>query len=197
MSTYRAKINHDVALVSLTVLDPQPDPGTAIAPTRRTYGGDGSVYDEGNYIELHWSAIDTASAYQTLLGVFGLNASTAYANVTVYVRDVTYAWVRMNGIAVRPIAQSDVEISVPSLGSIWSEPPRAFGRRACEMLSQAVFGANRGVFEGCFAADRAVWGLRPGSFSRISFCLKWGLICEAQSTSLQKRRNSQSTQRRR
>ena len=109
MSTYRAKINHDIALGSLTVLSPQPDPGPAIQTTRRTFGGDGTVYDEARYVELHWSLLDDASAYTTILTVFGLNASTENADVTVYVRDEVFAWVRMNGIAVRPMPGKTVK----------------------------------------------------------------------------------------
>ena len=103
MSTYRVKVGHDEALVDLTVLSPQPDPGPAIRTTRRTYGGDGTVYDDARYIELPWSALDDAAAYVTLLALFGLNASVENADVTVYVRDEIFAWVRMNGVAVRPI----------------------------------------------------------------------------------------------
>lgn len=103
MSTYRVATGHDVVLGSLTVLDPQPDPGNGIQVTRRIYGGDNTVTDQGRYIELEWSAYTDESDYQTLLGLFGLNASTSTAAVTVYVRDETYAFVRMNGYAVRPI----------------------------------------------------------------------------------------------
>jgi hypothetical protein len=109
MTTYRVKTGSDVALETLTVLDPQPDPGTAIEPARRTYGGDGTVYDEGRHIVLPWSALDDASAYQTILALFGLNASTSSAAVTVYVRDEIYAWVRMNGTAVRPVPGKEVK----------------------------------------------------------------------------------------
>lgn len=103
MSTYRVATNHDVALGSLTELDPQPDPGPGIQTTRRSYAADGTVVDEGKYIELHWGALESQSAYSTLLGVFGLNSSTTTADVTVYVRDETYSFVRMNGKAHRPI----------------------------------------------------------------------------------------------
>ena len=102
MTTYRVKTGSDQALVDLTVLSPQPDPGPLIQTTRRTYAADGSVTDQGRYIELTWSAYDDASDYQTLLGLFGLSASVASAAVTVYVRDEFMAWVRMNGTAIRP-----------------------------------------------------------------------------------------------
>jgi len=117
MSTYRVKTTHDQALIDLTVLDPQPDPGPAIQTTRRSYGGDGTVYDEARFIELHFSALDDAAAYQALLTLFGLSASVENAAVTVYVRDEVYAWVRMNGTAVRPMPGKTV-----SWGDVQSRP---------------------------------------------------------------------------
>ena len=75
MSTYRVKTTYDQELADLVVLDPQPDPGPGVQTTRRTYSGDGSVYDEGRFVEFTWSAYTTAAAYQTLLGMFGLSAS--------------------------------------------------------------------------------------------------------------------------
>ena len=43
MSTYRVKTGTDEALNDLTVLSPQPDPGTGIRTTRRSVGGDNTV----------------------------------------------------------------------------------------------------------------------------------------------------------
>lgn len=107
MSTYRVADTHDVALVSLTVLDPQPT-SQGIRPTRRTFGADGSVYDEGEYVELEYSMVETAAAYLALLTTWGLhNALTN--DVTVYVRDETFAFARMNGTAVRPEPGRDVD----------------------------------------------------------------------------------------
>ena len=108
MTTYRVKVAHDVILGSLTVLDPQPDPGTLIQTTRRSYAADGSVTDQGSYIEVKWSALATSSIYTNILTLFGLNASTSSALVTVYVRDETFAWVRMNGTAIRPEPMREV-----------------------------------------------------------------------------------------
>jgi len=101
VTTYRVKTGHDQALVDLVDVSPQPtSPG--IKPTRRTYAADGSVYDEARYVELEFSMVPTASDYQTMLAQFGLSASVLDAAVTVYVRNEIYAWVRMNGRAVRP-----------------------------------------------------------------------------------------------
>jgi len=109
MTSYRVKTGHDVVLGSLTVLDPQPDPGNGIQVTRRTYAGDHSVADQGRYIEFTWSAYTNSTDYATLLALFGLNASTSSAAVTVYIRDEIYAWVRMNGTAIRPIPGETVK----------------------------------------------------------------------------------------
>lgn len=117
MTSYRVKTGSDVALGSLTVLSPQPGPGTAIRTTKRTYAADGSVTDQGRYIEFLWKAYTNAADYLTLLGLFGLSASVSSAAVTVYVRDETYAWVRMNGTAIRPQPGPDVH-----WGDIQSRP---------------------------------------------------------------------------
>ena len=109
MSTYRVKPTEDVALETLVVLNPQPDPGSGIRVTRRTYAGDNTIADQGRYIEFKWSAYTDAADYLTLLGLFGLSASVSSALVTVYVRDEVYAWVRMNGTAIRPIPGKTVK----------------------------------------------------------------------------------------
>ncbi len=109
MTTYRVLAGTDVVLGSLFVLAPQPDPGRGIQTTRRTYGGDNTVNDQGRYIEFEWSAFTNAADYLTLLGRFGLSASVSSATVTVNVRDVAYAFVRMNGTAIRPIPGQTVK----------------------------------------------------------------------------------------
>lgn len=108
MTTYRVATGHDVVLGSLTVLDPQPDPGTLIQTTRRSYAADGTPTDQGRYVELPWSALATSTIYTNILTLFGLNASTISALVTVYVRDETFAFVRMNGTAIRPEPMREV-----------------------------------------------------------------------------------------
>lgn len=100
MTTYRAKVNHNVALVSLTTLDPQPR-SEGVKPTRRDYANDGTVIDQGLYVELVWDILDDATAYTTILGVFGLTSAKS-ADVTIYARNDQYAWTRYNGKAIRP-----------------------------------------------------------------------------------------------
>jgi hypothetical protein len=77
MTTYRVATGHDVVLGSLTVLSPQPDPGTLIQTTRRTYAADGTPTDQGRYIEFTWSALADSTAYTDILTDFGLSASVS------------------------------------------------------------------------------------------------------------------------
>lgn len=104
--TYRVATGSNVALVNLTVLDPQPS-STGIRATRRTYSADGSALDEGRYVELEFDFVESASAYASLLALFGVQNDLT-ADVTVYVRDETYTAVRMNGIACRPEVGRDI-----------------------------------------------------------------------------------------
>ena len=107
--TYRVADGHDVALVSLNVLDPQPR-SEGIKPTRRTFGGDGTPYDEGKYVELLYSVVSSVTEYQAILDAFGVK-SAGSNEVTVYIRDETFAWTRKNGLAIRPQPGQDVRWS--------------------------------------------------------------------------------------
>jgi hypothetical protein len=107
MTTYRVADGFNIALVSLTVLDPQPR-SEGIKPTRRTFGGDGTPYDESKFVELLYSAVGSVTEYQSILSDFGVQ-SAGSNEVTVYVRDETFAWVRKNGLAIRPEPGQDVK----------------------------------------------------------------------------------------
>lgn len=107
MSDYRVAEGHNVALVSLTVLSPQPR-SIGMQPTRRNFAADGSVSDEARYVELQWDVLESAAEYQAILADFGLD-DALYSPVTVYVRDGAFVYVRMNGIAVRPEPGRDVD----------------------------------------------------------------------------------------
>lgn len=98
--TYRAKVDHDVALVSLTTLDPQPR-SSGVMSSRDDFVGDGSVVEHGLYVELEWDVLESSTEYQTILTVFGL-LSARSADVTIYARDAVYNWKRFNGKAIRP-----------------------------------------------------------------------------------------------
>lgn len=100
MTTYRAKIAHGVALVSLTTLDPQPR-SEGVKPTRRDFVGDGTLVEQGLYVELVYDVLEDVTQYQAVLTVFGLVAAKS-ALVTVYCRNDLFNWVRYNGTAIRP-----------------------------------------------------------------------------------------------
>lgn len=104
--TYKLADGHDIALESLSDLDPQPR-SAGIQATRRTFAADGTVHDDGRYVVLEWTVIENATEYQSLLSTFGIETVTTN-DVTVYVRDEAFAWARMNGTAVRPSPGQDV-----------------------------------------------------------------------------------------
>ena len=106
MTTYRVADGHDVVLGSLTVLDPQPRTD-GIQSTRRTFSGNGTPNDEGQFVVFDYSVVPSASDYQSILSDFGIQSATSN-DVTVYVRDETFAWVRKNGKAIRPQPRVDV-----------------------------------------------------------------------------------------
>lgn len=97
---YRIAAGHDVALVSLTVLSPQPR-SEGVKVIERTYGLSGSVHEHGLYIELNYDYLATPTDYQVLLALMGVN-TVLYAPVTLYAWRKDYDYQRYNGIAVRP-----------------------------------------------------------------------------------------------
>lgn len=104
---YKIGSGHNVALMSLTDIDPQPrSPG--VRATRRTYSASGLVYDQALYLVLEWTTIGSASDYQTLLAALGLD-SLLSANVTIYARDDQFSWTRYNGRIVRPMPGDGVD----------------------------------------------------------------------------------------
>lgn len=103
---YKVATGHGHAVGAQTDISPQPAT-IGLEYTRRQYAASGIVIDEYAFIAFHWSMIETESQYQTLLGTFGLSASVAYANVSIYLQDHTYAWITRDGIAVRPFIGQD------------------------------------------------------------------------------------------
>lgn len=100
MSTYKVATGHNVALLGLAAISPQPaSPG--VKATRRTYSVAGTVHDEALYIQLEWSVIADATALDALLAQFGLDSATT-ANVTIYCPNQVHEFTRYNGVAVRP-----------------------------------------------------------------------------------------------
>ena len=98
--SYKIATGYDVALVSLADMVPQPR-STGIQYTRRTFGGDGSVYEEGPYIPLEFSMLESAAQYLALLTQFGLHDRLTNG-VTVLIPNDFYAETRYSGLAVRP-----------------------------------------------------------------------------------------------
>lgn len=98
--TYRVAEGHDIALVSLTVLAPQPR-SEGVRATRVDHMADGTIVKQGLYLEFTWSSHRNTTAYQTLLALIGLDSATSAA-VTIYARNDMYQWIRYNGVAVRP-----------------------------------------------------------------------------------------------
>lgn len=98
--SYLIKTGHNEALLDLVAIDPQPaSPG--VKATRRTYSADGAVHDEGLYVALEYSVIESADALDDLFAQFGLDSATT-ANVTIYCPNQVHQYARFNGVAVRP-----------------------------------------------------------------------------------------------
>lgn len=106
MPSYLIAEGHNVALLDLDAISPQPR-SEGLKAARRTYSPDGSVHEEGLYIELEWGLLGSATAYQALLTQFGLDAA-ATAAVTIYCPGPDYSYARYNGTAVRPEVGRDV-----------------------------------------------------------------------------------------
>lgn len=105
MSQYLIAIGHDVALEELDPITPQPG-SEGVRPMRRTYAADGSVHEEGLYIDLAFGE-HPAATYGALLAQFGLD-SAPVAAVTLYAPGQDYSFVRWNGYAVLPEIGRDV-----------------------------------------------------------------------------------------
>jgi hypothetical protein len=68
------------------------------------------VHDQGDYVEFEFSTLESVASYQAILTQFGLN--TAVTNeVTVRARSATFADVRLNGLAIRPVIDDGLDWS--------------------------------------------------------------------------------------
>jgi len=105
MSDYRIATGHDVALVSLTVLTPQPE-GRPMRATQRTYGLSRDVYDIAPYCEWIFRSIPNQAAYGALLTTLGL-ATLSNAAVTIYTRNQRLVYQRFNAEVVLPQMGTD------------------------------------------------------------------------------------------
>jgi len=107
MTLYKLAQGSDVAIGSLIALIPQPK-SDGIKPLRRTFSGDGSIYDEGRYIELYWDLVGNQPMYQALLvSVFGVSYLSTN-EVTIFCPDEHFQFQRFNGLAVIPQNGEDV-----------------------------------------------------------------------------------------
>ncbi len=107
MITYKQHDGHDVILASLTDISPQPH-STGVQATRRSYSANGDVTDQGLYIELLFEAVESNTAYGTLLTLFGVNVALTN-DITLYCPGPALAWTRYNGTAVRPEVGRDLK----------------------------------------------------------------------------------------
>lgn len=107
MSIYRVLPGLNQPLIDLVTLDPQPmSPGVKF--TRRVDNADGSIADQGPYIDLLWPVLDGGAVeYGALLTLFGLGAATT-VDVTIFARNEDWQWFRFNGLAVKPQQGVDV-----------------------------------------------------------------------------------------
>jgi hypothetical protein len=104
MSSYRIAVGWNVALGSLTVIDPQPRNGE-VMPVERTYS-DGGARDEGLYAKPTWDMFSTDEEFAAVLAQFGLDAADE-VKVTYYGRNEVFSWARYNGVAVVPRVGQD------------------------------------------------------------------------------------------
>ena len=100
MSDYRVSAGSNVALASLTVLNPQPS-SQGVQATRRVDVADGSLYLQGLYCEFVWNVLDDGTQVRDIFLRFGL-LTVRSGPVTIYTRDDIYNKHRYNGLAVRP-----------------------------------------------------------------------------------------------
>lgn len=114
MTSYRVADGHDVALGSLTVLDPQPaSPG--LQYVQEAWGGSGP-YRQGPYWVFSWNNVDE-STLRSILTAFGLDAAETN-DVTAYGQDDRFNWVRKNGTAYRSVPGAGIDrrpLRFPSL----------------------------------------------------------------------------------
>lgn len=100
MTNYAVGLGHNVALVSLVALDPQPTT-TGVQTTRRNQAVDGSITEDGQYVVFEYSMLDGETDYQNVLDQFDLMDNDTAA-VTLYIRNSRWQWARYNATAVYP-----------------------------------------------------------------------------------------------
>lgn len=107
MSYPRVDTGHDVPLVSLDRITPEPST-SPVTPVLRDWGAGGGVHDQGKYVCLRWEMVESEAQYLSLLTMFNLHIYE-YSAVTVYVKDERLQWYRYNGYAQLPKPQEDMD----------------------------------------------------------------------------------------
>jgi hypothetical protein len=107
MPSYSLADTHNVALVSLSVISPQPR-GEPVAPIQRNFAISSIPHDHGKFAVWHWSMLETEAAYLTLLTTLGLH-NASYNDVTIYTRNERMVWTRYNARATLPLMGDDVK----------------------------------------------------------------------------------------
>jgi hypothetical protein len=119
MTLHQVGIGHDVAVVDMDPIVPQPHVrfgGRQV--TRRTFGLDGTVHDDAPFVEFVWNRVGTQATYDSILAQFGVQ-SFAQADVTIITRGERMQFTaRWNGVAVRPQLGVDADWTFPFPSSI-------------------------------------------------------------------------------
>jgi hypothetical protein len=101
-SDYRVAVGHNIALVSLAVVSPQPT-SQGLQFTRQINYGDGHVLNQGAYVEWNYGVVKDAAQYVAIMEYFDFEVlATESQNVTIYTRNELYTYRRYNGVAHRP-----------------------------------------------------------------------------------------------
>ncbi|MGP1664947.1 MAG: hypothetical protein ACTS5I_03335, partial [Rhodanobacter sp.] len=98
MPSYLMAQGHSVALVDLDPIVPQPRSPQGVQAAQRDFGADGSVFEQGLFINLLWGSLGSVAEYQTLLAQLGLDDQLRQA-ITLYAPNFEREWIRYNGYA--------------------------------------------------------------------------------------------------
>ncbi len=97
---YKAGLGLGLSTGMLTTLVPQPR-SVGVQTTRRSYAADGTIFEEGDHVELIFNLLETDASYSTLLGYFGL-VDALVSEVTIRAPSQFFTDTLYQGVAVRP-----------------------------------------------------------------------------------------------
>ena len=105
--TYKFVAGHDNTPAALDSTISQPwSPG--VVPHKRSFGVDGSLYDQGEYTEWRWDFLRPAD-YNTLLTDLGLSASTLFARCTITTKLNDQTFADRNATVLAPLTDRDAQ----------------------------------------------------------------------------------------